>query len=367
MSDNKSSGNKTIVFVIAGIVILAIIGFGVNSYNMSEQNRKDDEASKKKEDDSKKMMKKNEVMVGGAAMSPDKDIITNASAASNLTTLVAAVKSAGLVATLQGPGPFTVFGPSNEAFTKLPAGTVETLLKPENKAKLTSILTYHVVAGKLDSTVLSDNQMLTTVEGQKLTIMKKDGKVSIKDAKGGMANVLTADVYQSNGVAHIIDSVLMPLDAVIVGGAAMSPTKDIVTNVSTASNLKTVVTALQAAGLVATLQGPGPFTVFGPTDAAFAKLPAGTVETLLKPESKPTLSGILTYHVVAGKFASTDLKDGQTLTTVQGEKLTVMIKGGKVSIKDAKGGVANIETADVFQSNGVAHIIDAVLMPVKAV
>lgn len=155
--------------------------------------------------------------VGGAAMYANKPIAANASAAPNLTTLVAAVKAAGLVETLASPGPFTVFAPTNEAFAKLPAGTVETLVKPENKATLTSILTYHVVAGNFTSKDIAKaikagggTASFDTVAGGKLTA-KMDGKnLVLTDAKGGMSTVSTADVKQSNGVVHVIDSVLLP-------------------------------------------------------------------------------------------------------------------------------------------------------------
>ena len=155
-----------------------------------------------------------------------------------------------------------------------------------------------------------------------------------------------------------------------VGGAAMYPTKTIVENAVNSPIHKTLVAAVKAAGLVDTLNGAGPFTVFAPTDDAFAKLPAGTVETLVKPENKDTLVKILTYHVVAGKISSKELdrmikKGGgkATLKTVQGEDLTARMSDGKIMLTDAKGGMATIITADVFQSNGVIHVIDTVLMP----
>lgn len=157
------------------------------------------------------------VEVGGAPMYPSKNIVENAVNSKDHTTLVAAVKAAGLVETLMGAGPFTVFAPTNAAFDMLPAGTVETLVKPENKMMLTSILTYHIVAGKLDSKEIMKKMKdgngtaeLTTVAGGKLWIMKKDGKVWVKDEKGGVAEITIKDVYQSNGVIHVIDHVLMP-------------------------------------------------------------------------------------------------------------------------------------------------------------
>jgi uncharacterized surface protein with fasciclin (FAS1) repeats len=155
--------------------------------------------------------------VGGAMMSPSKNIVENAMNSPIHTTLVAAVKAAGLVDTLSGPGPFTVFAPTNAAFDKLPEGTVANLVKPENKAELTKILTYHVVPGRISSKQLMKmikkghgKAMLKTVQGEELTATMSDGKIMLTDAKGGMATVTTADVFQSNGVIHVIDTVLMP-------------------------------------------------------------------------------------------------------------------------------------------------------------
>jgi len=160
---------------------------------------------------------KNDPAVGGAAMYPTKTIVQNASASPDLTTLVAAVKAAGLVDTLSSAGPFTVFAPTNEAFAKLPAGTVDTLVKPENKGTLTSILTYHVVAGNVSAAELvkmiktgGGKATLKTVNGANLTASLKGKNVVLTDEKGGISTVTIADVYQSNGVVHVIDTVLMP-------------------------------------------------------------------------------------------------------------------------------------------------------------
>ncbi len=150
------------------------------------------------------------VMVGGAAMFPSKNIVQNAVNSKDHTTLVAAVKAAGLVETLEGKGPFTVFAPTNAAFGKLPAGTVDSLVKPENKATLTKILTYHVVPGKLAASDLKDGMKLKTAEGEQLTVKHQDGKVWIIDAKGGSSMVTISNVNQSNGVIHVVDTVLMP-------------------------------------------------------------------------------------------------------------------------------------------------------------
>ena len=197
------------------VVVLAILVIGGVVYAMSkpmddkmmtndQDTMQNDATNGDMNNDS---MKPAGVMVGGAMMTPSRDIVANAMDASNVTTLVAAVKAAGLVATLQGPGPFTVFAPTNAAFEKLPAGTVETLLKAENKAKLADILTYHVVAGRYTAADLKDGQMLKTVQGGMITIKKDSmGKITVN----GMAMVETPDVISSNGVTFVIDSVLMP-------------------------------------------------------------------------------------------------------------------------------------------------------------
>lgn len=156
-------------------------------------------------------------MVGGAAMFANRDIIDNAVNSRDHTTLVAAVKAAGLVETLKGPGPFTVFAPTNAAFAALPAGTVDTLLKPEMKGDLTKVLTYHVVPGKIDAAALSaqiraggGRASLSTVQGETLTAMASGNRITLTDRKGNVANVTIADVRQSNGIIHVVDKVLMP-------------------------------------------------------------------------------------------------------------------------------------------------------------
>lgn len=192
--------NKVVIAIVA---IVVVIGGGIA---LMSSNKTDDTAMMQK--DTTKMANTQEgVMVGGALMTPNLDIVDNAVHANNVTTVVAAVKAAGLVDTLKSAGPFTVFAPNNAAFEKLPAGTVATLLKPENKKTLVDILTYHVVAGRYTSADLHDGQVLTTVEGKKITINKTaDGKIMIN----GSAMVETADVISSNGVTFVIDSVLMP-------------------------------------------------------------------------------------------------------------------------------------------------------------
>jgi uncharacterized surface protein with fasciclin (FAS1) repeats len=203
MSKNLASKN----FTSKRIALLSAVAFGALAVTGSML------APVQAQD--KKMMKsemsgEKTVMVGGAPMYPSKNIVENAVNSKDHTTLVAAVKAAGLVDTLEGKGPFTVFAPTNMAFGKLPQGTVDTLVKPENKATLTKILTYHVVPGKLEAAELTDGKKLKTVEGETLTVKASGGKVMLVDAKGGTSTVTIANVNQSNGVIHVVDTVLMP-------------------------------------------------------------------------------------------------------------------------------------------------------------
>ena len=211
-------GNTVVIAVVAvAVVALGGLYFAMNGgdKDMAMEKKNDammekdsamkDDAMMKKEDDA--MMKKEAgVMVGGAMMVQSKDIVDNAVLSKDHTTLVAAVKAAGLVETLKGKGPFTVFAPTNMAFAKLPAGTVDTLVMPENKAKLTSILTYHVVPGAYKAADLKDGMKLKTVNGQELTFTMKDGKLMVN----GTSMVEIADVMSSNGVTHVVDTVFMP-------------------------------------------------------------------------------------------------------------------------------------------------------------
>jgi len=259
----------------------------------------------------------------------------------NFKTLVAALTAAGLDKTLAGAGPFTVFAPTDAAFAKLPAGTVESLLKPENKDKLIQILTYHVVAGKVTAADVSKLTSADTLAKLPVTVKVDMGKVMINDA-----TVTKADIMASNGVIHVIDTVLLP--------------KDIVDTAVADGRFKTLAAALTAAGLVDTLKGKGPFTVFAPTDDAFAKLPKGTLESLLKPESKKALTDILTYHVAAGSLLAADVVKMTLIDTVNGIPVKVKVDGSKVFINEAQVVITDIKT-----SNGVIHVIDSVILPPK--
>ncbi|MBD2716982.1 fasciclin domain-containing protein [Hymenobacter sp. BT646] len=191
------------------------------------------------------------------------------------------------------------------------------------------------------------------------------GLASCGDSATTETTTTTTDMATTvDSTAMMSDSARMgKSEGVLVDGIPMTPDKTIVQNAVMAPSVSTLVKAVQAAGLDGTLSGPGPFTVFAPTNAAFDKLPNGALAGLLKPESKDKLKGVLTYHVIAGRLLAQDLKDGQQLTTVNGQKITVSVKDGKVMISNGKDAPVAVQTADVVSSNGVTHVIDGVLLP----
>jgi uncharacterized surface protein with fasciclin (FAS1) repeats len=271
------------------------------------------------------------------------NIVDTAIGAGNFKTLVAALGAAGLADTLKGPGPFTVFAPTDEAFSKLPAGTVDTLLKPENKGTLTSILTYHVVSGSVKAADVTKLTFAETLQGGDVNIKVEGGKVQLN--KG--VNVVTTDIICTNGVIHVIDAVLA------------SPPSNVIDTAKAAGSFGTLLAAVDAAELTETLKGKGPFTVFAPTDAAFAALPAGTVENLLRPENKTQLQNVLKYHVVSGKVRSGKVVTLTAAPTLLGPNVAVKVEGGNVFLNDT----TKVMTVDVDSSNGVIHVIDKVLLP----
>ncbi|MBK7318538.1 fasciclin domain-containing protein [Candidatus Villigracilis affinis] len=278
------------------------------------------------------------------------DIVDTAVADGRFTTLVAAVQAAELVDTLKGEGPFTVFAPTDDAFAALPAGTLDSLLLPENKQALTDILLYHVVSGNVMAADVTALTSATTVLGKDVTVKVDMGNVYINDAQ-----VIITDIATSNGVIHVIDAVLLPP----ADEAAMEEKNTIVDIAVADGRFTTLVAALTAADLVETLSGDGPFTVFAPTDDAFAALPAGTLDTLLLPESKQALTDILLYHVVSGKVMAADVVTLSGATTVLGKDVTITVKDGKVFLNDT----VQVIITDIEASNGVIHVIDAVLLP----
>lgn len=270
-----------------------------------------------------------------------KDIVDVAVEAGSFKTLVAAVKAADLVSTLKGAGPFTVLAPSDEAFAKLPKGTLESLLMPENKDQLIAILSYHVIPGKINSSEIVKNDFAKTVNGQRVKINADKGSVAVNNA-----NVVTVDIMASNGIIHVIDQVILP------------ETKNIAEVAQANGSFKTLLTALKATGLDKALSGKGPFTVFAPTDDAFAKLPKGTLDNLLKPENKTKLADILKYHVTSNRTYSPDVIKSGKLKTLLGQNISFSLDKGKAFANESQIIITDIETA-----NGVIHVIDAVLLP----
>lgn len=320
----------------------------------------------------------------------DKTIVEIAAANADFSTLVTAVKAAGLAETLSGDGPFTVFAPTNAAFDALPAGLVAALVKPENKEVLQQILTYHVVSAKLMATDVvagiksgSGTLSATTVGGGKFSVMTEMGKVKIKDAQGNVATVTATDIAGSNGVIHVIDRVILP--AGVDPAALLAPMKATATSAPMKSSAKasgpsiaevasgnkdfsTLVAALGAAGLVDMFSAAGDYTVFAPNNAAFDKLPEGTVTELVT-NQKAKLKGILAYHVVPARLTATQLVDAikanknylhvQTL----GGSLVATIKDGNVQLIDDSGNRSTVIVTDVAASNGIIHGIDTVVLP----
>ena len=267
-----------------------------------------------------------------------KDIVDTAAADGRFTTLLAAADAAGLVDTLKSEGPFTVFAPTDDAFAKLPAGTIEALLA--DTESLSNILLYHVAEGFVPAADVISMDKVATVQGKSVKVMQDMGKVMLDNAE-----VLITDIYTSNGVIHVIDTVLIPQN-------------DIVETAVADGRFTTLVAAVEAANLVDTLKSEGPFTVFAPTDDAFAKLPAGTVETLLQPENIEQLSNILLYHVVAGEVLANDVVNLSEAETALGENITIRVENGSVYINDAM-----VIITDILTSNGVIHVIDSVILP----
>jgi uncharacterized surface protein with fasciclin (FAS1) repeats len=266
-----------------------------------------------------------------------RDIVDIAVEDGRFTTLVAAVQAAGLVDALKSEGPLTVFAPTDDAFAALPEGTVAALLA--DIPALTDILLYHVVEGKvMASDVVELNQALS-LQGQYLDIQVMDGKVMLDNAQ-----VIITDIEAKNGVIHVIDAVVLP------------ESRDIVDLAVADGRFTTLVAAVQAAGLVDALKADGPLTVFAPTDDAFAALPEGTIEALLA--DIPTLTNILLYHVVDGKVMAADVIELSAATTLLGQELMISLMDGKVMLNESQVIITDLET-----SNGVIHVIDAVLLP----
>ena len=281
---------------------------------------------------------------------PTPDIVALAQATPDLSILVEAVVAAGLVDTLKAAGPYTVFAPTNAAFAA--ALTELGLTKDQlfaNKPLLTTVLTYHVLPAKVASSAIPFGKAITTVQGSILKIDSVASAVVITDGRNRTSKVVTADVAASNGVVHIVDKVILPADKNIVQTAQALPQFSI------------LVEAVVAANLLGTLSGTGPFTVFAPTNTAFANLltELGVTKATLLADTA-LLTKVLTYHVVSGRVLKADVPLNTPIKTVQGDTLTV---GSNLAITDQRGRTSNITGTDVLTSNGVIHVIDKVILP----
>jgi uncharacterized surface protein with fasciclin (FAS1) repeats len=270
----------------------------------------------------------------------DGNIVQTAVAAGQFNTLASLLTKAGLADTLSTGGPFTVFAPTDAAFAKVPQATLDALAA--DPAKLKSVLLYHVVAGKVGSADVVKLTSAKTLEGQSLPIKITDGSVYV-----GGAKVTTPDVTASNGVIHVIDSVLIPPAA---------PTKNILQTAGAAGQFKTLTSLISKAGLVGALKAEGPFTVFAPTDAAFAKVPKRTLAALAADKAK--LRAVLLYHVVKGKVTAAKIVELDSVRTLNGKRAPIEVMGRKVMIDGA-----TVNTADITASNGVIHVVNKVLIP----
>jgi transforming growth factor-beta-induced protein len=283
-----------------------------------------------------------------SVITPPLNVVETARATPGFGTLVAAVTAADLGETLSGEGPFTVFAPTDTAFEGLPKETLDNLLKPENKLVLQSILKYHVVAGKVMKDQVAAGEVETLDDGNKFTVAI-DGDVMVDDAK-----VVAPDVEASNGVIHVIDKVIVP-------------PFDLVETAMFNTDFNTLVAAVKAAELVDTLRGAGPFTVFAPNDAAFAKIDEATLADLLKPENKTTLANILLYHVVAGQKVDAQTAGtlvGSAVETAHPDKLSfTVVDNGGLGLEGGDGTSAKIIATDVDGTNGTIHVLDSVIMP----
>jgi transforming growth factor-beta-induced protein len=267
-------------------------------------------------------------------------IVQVAQQAGSFKTLLAAAQAAGLAEALSGPGPFTVFAPTDEAFAALGKRTIDDLLKPENKDKLTAILAFHVVPGRVSAAQAFGVRSAPTLGGQRLEVRTSAGQLQVDHVE-----VIANDIPATNGIIHVVNKVLTP------------ETRSIV-EVARGNSGSTLVTAVQAAGLAETLTQGGPFTILMPTNAAFAALPKPVLEALLKPENREQLANILKLHVIAGRVYSDAALAAGSAPTLAGQNVSFSIDGGRLKVSGA-----NVVGRDTEASNAVIHVIDRVLLP----
>jgi uncharacterized surface protein with fasciclin (FAS1) repeats len=284
----------------------------------------------------------------------EKSIVDIAVEDGRFTTLVAAVEAAGLVETLSGEGQFTVFAPTDDAFAALPEGTVESLLEDPQGA-LRDILLYHVAEGAVPAETVVTLDSATTVQGEPVSIAVVDGEVVLNDS----AKVIITDIMAANGIIHVIDTVILPPSMTEAAAEEqMADAKSIVDIAVEDGRFTTLVAAVEAAGLAETLSGEGQFTVFAPTDEAFAALPEGTVESLLE-DPEGALKDILLFHVLSQAVPSSDVVNYEAAQTIQGENVSIAVVDGEVVLNDS----AKVVIPDIMASNGIIHVIDAVILP----
>jgi uncharacterized surface protein with fasciclin (FAS1) repeats len=294
------------------------------------------------------------------AQSPTLNIVETAEENGNFSNLLAALEAAELDDDLAGPGPFTVFAPTDAAFALIPQATIDFLFSPAGKATLEDILLFHVLSGNVaSSTALAlDGTSATMLNNLNLRIDNINGDLVLSLNGASQAKVVTKDIATTNGTIHVIDVVLSPDDAV----------DNIVDTAIDDGRFTTLVTAAVAAELDDDLEGPGPFTVFAPTDTAFAKIPKATLDFLLTPAGQATLIDILTYHVYDGSVLSdvAEQLDGQFVTMLNNSDLQISIVGNEITLNLGGGSEAKVIIKDILCSNGVIHVIDVVLDPADA-
>lgn len=277
---------------------------------------------------------------GGSSSS---DLVATALSDGRFETLAKALTSAGLIETLQGEGPFTVFAPTDEAFGRLSPEVIPNLLKPENGEELGNILKYHVVPGSVRLAGALEAERAKTIAGDSISITFTDGKVKVNDS-----NLINSDIQCSNGIIHVIDSVLLP----------PKPATDLVAIAERSGKFSTLLAAVEAAGLSDTLSDASGITILAPTDEAFGKLPKEALESLLKPENRKTLQKILAMHVLNGRVSAGDALNAKKTTSFSGESLTFKVVDGLLKVNSS-----TIVSTDIAADNGVIHVINSVLLP----
>ncbi len=341
-----------IVTLVFGLVLVACTGTAEPVVDAPEQ-------SEEVAEESTEEMEEVEVTSEEEAME-EQSIVDVAVEDGRFTTLVAAVEAAGLAETLSGEGEFTVFAPTDDAFAALPEGTVESLLEDPEGA-LTDILLYHVLSQAVPASDVANYEGAATVQGENVAFAVVDGEVVLNDS----AAVVVPDIEASNGIIHVIDAVLLPpiMSEAEPAEEAMAEdelmdSKSIAEIAVEDGRFTTLVTALDAAGLVDTLAGEGEFTVFAPVDDAFAALPEGTVKTLLE-DPQGALTDVLLYHVVEGVVPAETVVTLDSAPTLQGSDVHITVSDDGVFLNDE----TKVIITDVMASNGIIHVIDSVLIP----